>query len=208
MKRSAQICLLIILLLSAFMVFPTPVQADEIVDTQPPVILVRMDKNVLTRTETQAAYFSAFDPEPSSGFLGVFGLFEGKPIQSGQNLTMLWLPLGTHTVQVSAYDMAGNVSSAEASFTVVATLDSLHATVVTLCDGGYITRASLCTAYKKKLTMLINLRDQGRLEEVRYLLKVLSKDVTAQSKKAINPPLYPTVADLLVADIAYVLEHL
>lgn len=206
MKRTAWLSLLFILILPVLVFFPTTARADE--DTTPPDITITLSSDVVTRVDSLVVNFSAQDPDPGSGLLAAVGYFNGFPIESGQSLSLQWLPLGTHTVQVAAFDLVGNVGSAEASFTLVATLDSLRANLQLLCQQGYITRQSLCTVYDKKFAAIIHLYEIGNRLAVQNLLRIVAHDIDMQAHKTNNPGLSPVVADILIQDIEYIVENL
>lgn len=206
MKRSFWLSLLFILLLPALVVFPTTARADD--DTTPPEITITLSSDVVTRVDTLVVDFSAQDPDPGSGLLAAVGVFNGFPIESGQSLSLQWLPLGTHTVQVAAFDLVGNVGSAEASFTLVATLDSLQANWRLLCQQGYVTRQSLCTVYDKKLDAIIHLYEIGNNLAVKNLLRAVAHDLDIQSHKTNNPGISPVVAEIMLQDINYIVSTL
>lgn len=77
--------------------------------------------------------------------------FDGSPATNGQVIDLFLLPLGTHAVVVTATDNAGNQSSDTATFAVVATAESVSASVDRLLDLGAITHEGVANSLKAKL---------------------------------------------------------
>src|SRR5260370_30430200 len=54
---------------------------------------------------------------------------DGRAVANGQTISMLTLALGTHSFVLTATDLAGNFRSQTVTFAVVATIDSVIASV-------------------------------------------------------------------------------
>ena len=63
---------------------------------------------------------------------------DGTNAPNGQTISLLTLTLGQHTFNASASDVAGNSTQQSVPFTVIATIDSLIATVNAFAAQGQI----------------------------------------------------------------------
>lgn len=109
------------------------------VETAPSPIVVRIDSSAAVVTITSPeprdyqhadnmiVSFSAADSV--SGVQSVSAALDGGAVQNAQTMSLLTLALGVHTLDVSASDVAGNSVRQSVSFRVVATIDSLIASV-------------------------------------------------------------------------------
>src|SRR5439155_809856 len=66
---------------------------------------------------------------------------DGKAVANGQGISLLTLALGVHGVVVSASDLAGNSRTQEVTFRIIATLDSLIASVTVFAGQKKIVQA-------------------------------------------------------------------
>lgn len=132
---------------------------------------------------------SATDPAPGSGLKTVSTTLDVAPVSDGETVDLLLFALGTHTVAISAEDVAGWQSSASASFQLIATTESIVSTIHLLRARGYIdsdgvANSLLAKAEKSNWTPLRN-------------------ELRAQAGKHITQ----VAADLLDADIVYLMAH-
>ncbi|WP_238392531.1 Ig-like domain-containing protein [Paenibacillus antri] len=88
---------------------------------------------------------SGVDPTRSAIALDGVAALEGEPI------ALYALPLGAHTVTATAADAAGNVAAVEATFELVATVDSLKALVARFADSGAIDNAGIANSLQAQL---------------------------------------------------------
>lgn len=86
------------------------------VDATAPVIVIGSPSAMEYPYGTIAVQFEATDAG-CSGLASVTGKVDGQPVTSGQNLPLL--PLGTHTLVVTAVDGDGNTTTESVTFTVV-----------------------------------------------------------------------------------------
>ncbi len=169
-----------------------------LVDTTPPVIQITSpESRDYLHTDALAIAFSATDSE--SGVAGTPTVtLDGTPIASGQ-IELLTLTLGDHTVGVSAVDGAGNPAQQTVTFRVIATIDSLIATVDAL--SGQMD-PWLRTSLRGRLLVAKRALAAGAQSLAEQELRQVINLCTRQSGRAITPP----AAALLVADTQFVLD--
>ena len=80
----------------------------------------------------------SFAIEDAVGVAAVEATLDGQPIAEGDVLATSSLALGTHTITVSATDVAGNATTSTTEFAVVPTLDGLAAAVDSAVASGLI----------------------------------------------------------------------
>jgi hypothetical protein len=97
---------------------------------------------------------------------------DGQPLQQGTSVPLYTLPLGTHTLTVTAEDRAGNCSSQTVAFQTAASIQSLQALVNRFRASGWINSSGLANSLLQKL-------NQG---EVQYFID----DVKSQAGKLIT----------------------
>jgi len=108
------------------------------VDVEGPVVTISSPeaRNYL-HSDTLTISVAAADP--GSGLSGdVLAALDGTRVSNGQAVSLLSLPLGSHTFSVSARDAVGNGTKRSVTFAVVATLDSLIASVDAFASRGAI----------------------------------------------------------------------
>jgi hypothetical protein len=130
----------------------------------------------------------------------VSGSLDGAPVQNTQVISLLTLGLGLHTVNVGASDVAGNTASQTTSFQVIATIDSLIASVNILGDQGQID-SSPRKSLLAKLADAKAALDRGNLSAASGDLQDFISQCAAQSGKGIAS----AVAAWLTTDATYVL---
>lgn len=128
---------------------------------------------------------------------------DGKPVADGDAIDLTTLALGPHTLRVGAEDTAGNVANAEVTFTVVASLDTLAATVARFAADGDID-PRLEQSLLAKLDAARASADRRNKVAAANTVTSFINEVNAQRGKFITGD----AADLLVADAVVVRDQL
>ncbi|WP_376773956.1 OmpL47-type beta-barrel domain-containing protein, partial [Paenibacillus phytorum] len=74
-----------------------------------------------------------------------------KELQQGKPIPLYTLPLGPHTLIVTASDLAGNTSSQTILFQTTTSIDSLKALVTSFANNGWINNAGIANSLQHKL---------------------------------------------------------
>ncbi|UVI33566.1 DUF7402 domain-containing protein [Paenibacillus spongiae] len=114
---------------------------------------------------------------------------DSQSYQIGTTIPLYTLPLGQHTLVVSASDLAGNQASKTVQFTTVTSIDSLKALVKRFANNKEIAKADVATNLLEKLA--------------NNNLKGFMNDVKAQSGKSISSK----AAQYLLRDAQYLLTQ-
>jgi hypothetical protein len=179
----------------------TPAAAAAVmIDTSGPTVgITSPHAREYVRTDAMAVAFSATDSV--SGMAGTPAvMLDGAPLTSSA-VDLLTMTLGTHTVTVSAIDLAGNLSQQSVTFRMVATIDSLVGTL----DAwrGEMDRS----AYNSLLSKLTDARDalgRGNLVSARNKLE----DVVAYCNRQRGQAISERAATSLAGDAEYVIATL
>jgi hypothetical protein len=174
------------------------------IDTRRPEVTASTDQSVYTRVEQFVVHFSATDPLPGSGLASVLATLDGAPVEDEQSVDLLWLPLGTHTLSVTAKDIAGWTTTQTADFEMIATLQSLEQLIHELARRGEISSPSVVMSLLAHVRTATAAMARGDRNVALGALSSLLKEVSAQSGKHITP----RAAELLKADTQYVMAHL
>ena len=136
--------------------------------------------------------------DDKSGVADVAITLDGTPVADGNDIDMLDLTLGDHTLHVRAEDVSGNVSEQSVTFTVAATLASLRATVERFADEGVITDEGIVKSLLQKLDAIDAALKRGQTQTASDQLKAFEEQIKAQSGKKIPA----AAAELLLTDAA------
>lgn len=167
--------------------------------TAPSVIIATPVGQTYLHTDVLTLSWTASD---ASGIASIEGDLEGNPVESDQQLDLLTLTLGEHVLSVSATNGVGNSVTEEVTFTVIATLDSVCHAVERLRQ--YFTKNTFYNGLLSKCREAQAAQARGQTNVVRSKLEDMSKQLEAQSGKGITT----AAADLLMADIQFVLDSL
>jgi hypothetical protein len=159
------------------------------IDTRPPTIVVSVEQPTYTRLQPFMAQFSVSDPVPGSGLATVAATLDGTPVSDGQTIDLLWYPLGTHVLSVTASDVAGSSATSSASFELTATRESLVDLIRRLAALGEIDSDGVTNS-------LLTKAQDGQLN-------ALLQEIRAQSGEHVTV----RAADLLRGDVEYVIAH-
>ena len=169
------------------------------IDSVPPVI------SVISPTSTDYLHSAVLQvsfgaTDATSGIGGaVTARLDGTSVTSGATVQLLAMTLGSHTLETTASDRAGNPATKTVSFRVIATLESLIAAVNTFAAQGTI-------ASNTALNLISKLEDarralnRGNVTAARGKLNEFSDQVTAQQGKSIAT----SAAQVLLDDAAFV----
>jgi hypothetical protein len=114
---------------------------------------------------------------------------DGKDVQQGATIQLYKLPLGSHTLIVTASDLAGNISTKEVVFETTTNIKSMQALVTLFTNAGWIDNAGIANSLQSKLNS--------------NALTALVNEVKAQSGKHISAE----AADFLIRDAQYLLSQ-
>ena len=110
-------------------------------------------------------------------------------IQSGETISLYTLPLGSHTLIVTASDLAGNTSSVTVTFETMTSIDALKELVERFENAGWIDNAGIA----RSLLSMLN----------ENALKAFVSHVKAQDGKHISNQ----AAQYLLRDAGYLLNN-
>jgi hypothetical protein len=174
-----------------------------ITDEQAPEITINIPAAIeYEHHETLTLDFSATDD--LSGVYAIEATLDGESVNSGDQINLLDLGLGEHVLSVRAEDTAGNASEQSVTFTVVATIDSLQASVQILLDAGEIDNPGIARSLLAKLDAAEAAAARGNLNAADNQLNAFIREVEAQRDKSISD----IAAVLLLTDAAYVRDSL
>ena len=177
----------------------TPTTATLMIDVSAPVVAVSLPTpGHYSHTDAPVPAFSATDSV--SGVQTVTGSVEGTSVQSGQPMSLLTLPLGDHTLSVTATDVAGNQATQSQPFMIVASVDSLITAVNLFGDQGTID-SSPRKSLLAKLADAKAALDRGNRSAASGDMQDFISQCAAQSGKGIAS----AVAAWLTTDARYVL---
>ncbi|MDG0790283.1 hypothetical protein OMP38_05030 [Cohnella ginsengisoli] len=92
---------------------------------------------------------------------------DGQDLQAGEPIVLYTLPLGSHTLFVSAADAAGNIGRQTVTFEIATHIDSLKALIDRFKVMEWIDSSGIANSLKKKL-------DHGHLEAFIHQVKAPS----------------------------------
>jgi hypothetical protein len=178
------------------------VEGISIDKTAPTVSMTSPAAGDYVRTEVLQASWTASDA--LSGIFSEAGTLDGEPISQGQMLDLWLVPLGTHTVRVTATDKASNASSAEVSFRLIATLPGLIGSTERACNIGWIAQPGVCNSLLAKLRAARRAVERGQKSTAANQLSAFLSELRAQRGHKVSEQAY----QLLAPDAEYVRSHL
>ena len=129
---------------------------------------------------------------------------DGAAVTNNQNISVLTLALGAHSFVLSATDVAGNSRSQNVAFTVIATVDSLIASVNVFAGQNKIDDSNTVKSLLSKLNDAKQAVQRGNKMAAINKLQEFIDLVRAQNGRHITPD----AAQILVADAQYVISML
>lgn len=176
--------------------------AFDVVDTTPPEITIVAPRGgEYGHHETFVIDVDVIDQHSDVSRVAI--TLDGQPVADGDAVDLHDLALGAHELAVDAEDGAGNIAGAELTFTVVATLESLGASVERFVAEGEI-EARLAQSLLAKLAEATRAVDRGDTVAAANIVTSFINEVTAQRSRTITTD----AADLLVSDAAVVRDRL
>ena len=173
---------------------PTVIQIDS---SAPVVTMTSPEARDYQHSESLVVSFSAADS--MSGLQGVSAALDGGAVQNSQSILLLTRTLGSHTMEVFAVDVAGNPARQSVSFRVVATIDSLIASV-----NIYALQGKIEDAQQRSLLSKLNdakaALDRGNTSAASAKLRDLIDQCNTQSGRGISAD----AAMVLAGDAEYV----
>jgi len=177
-----------------------PASASLMIDTTAPVVSIASPQTRdYVHSDRVSLSFSATDAP--SGVAGAPSATLDGVTVTGDTINLLTLALGAHTLTVAAQDIAGNPSTQSVSFRVVATIDSLLASLdafATQMNG------SAYNTLRAKLTGARDALRRGSIVTARNKLEEVIDYCQRQSGQTISV----VAAASLIADAQYVLGRL
>ena len=164
----------------------------------PTVTIASPEPRDYPHSDSVVVSFSAADS--TSGLQSVSAALDGGAVQNSQSVLLLTQTLGAHTIEVFASDAAGNPVRQSVSFRVVATIDSLIASVNIYAMQGKID-ASKQRGLLEKLNDANAALDRGNMAAASAKLREFVDQCNAQSGRGISVD----AAAVLTADTDYVL---
>jgi hypothetical protein len=174
------------------------------IDSRRPLLTAWSDSLTYTRVQTYTVHYQASDPTPGSGIYTTTATLDGQSVVNNQAIDIFWYRLGTHSVVVTATDNAGWVTQQSTSFQLIATLDSLRATIIRLRQMGEIDNDGVENSFLVKVDGAIDMHKRGKDNQAINKLDALINDLNAQSAKHITQ----RGSALLIGDTQYVEGHL
>jgi parallel beta-helix repeat protein len=184
-------------------------------ESSPKAVIVKIDKTTPTinisspqeidylHSDNVTISFSATDN--ISGLVNdPTAMLDNTAVINGQSINLLSLSLGTHTLAVTASDVAGNSGTKSVSFHIIATIDSLISTVNILAQQGKITDTNVVKSLLSKLNEAKQALSRGNKKTAVSKLQDFRDQVLAQSGKKITTD----AASLLITDVNFVLSKI
>jgi len=173
------------------------------VDSTPPAInIASPEPSYYLHSDILVINFSASDPSALAG--PPTATLDASAVNNGQEINLLSLSLGMHTLSVVAVDNIGNSGSESVSFDIIATLDSLTTAVTYFAQKGEINDNNLWKSLLRKLSEAQEAMKRENMRVAVNKLKDFIDQVIAQSGKRITT----NAASLLIIDAGYVISCL
>jgi 2',3'-cyclic-nucleotide 2'-phosphodiesterase (5'-nucleotidase family) len=140
---------------------------------------------------------------PVSGVKTIEAKLDGNLVPNGQKIDLYTLSFGAHTLAVTATDYYGNATTEAVTFNVIATVQSLKASVNRFYSEGKIKDAAVYQGLLDKLNTAQRYLDAGNVKAAKNSLNSFINLVNAQTGKKITKD----AAALLIADAKYVMAN-
>lgn len=116
--------------------------STEAADTTPPQVTVSGVADGETYGDSGDLEITWEATDADSGVDAVSATLDGAPIEQGHRQPLYELPLGSHTVAVTATDEAGNATTAEMVFTTETSFADVEALIERFSDEGWLSRGA------------------------------------------------------------------
>ncbi|MCA0757290.1 endo-1,4-beta-xylanase [Paenibacillus sp. N4] len=132
------------------------------IDQTAPSITIDSLQEVYPNEQIAVATYAVYDGLSNVNEAATAATLDGQPVVNGASLELYKLPLGTHTLTVTAADNAGNTASSSVTFTTATSLESLQALVGIFQANGSIDNHGIANSLqsmvsKNNLKPFINL---------------------------------------------------
>ena len=178
---------------------PLPATLVKIDSSAPAVTIASPEPRDYQHSDSVMVSFSAADS--ISGVQSVSAALDGGAVQNSRSFLLLTQTLGAHTIDVVASDAAGNPAHQSVSFRIVATIDSLIASV-----NIYAMQGKIDPSKQKGLLETLNdakaALNRGNASAAAAKLRDFRDQCNAQSGRGISID----AAAVLTADTDYVLR--
>jgi uncharacterized repeat protein (TIGR01451 family) len=176
-----------------------------VVDTVSPALAIASPQaRAYLHSDVLVISFSATDAGSGLGAGTQTATLDGMTVANGQSVNTLTLALGTHNFVLSAVDVAGNSRSQNVAFTVIATIDSLIASVNVFAGQQKIDDSNTVKSLLAKLNDAKQAAERGNKTAAVNKLAEFMDLVRNQSGRHIASD----AAQILVADAQYVIGTL
>ena len=176
-----------------------------VVDTTPPGLAITSPRaQTYIHSDVVVVGFSATDAASGLAAGMPIAALDGARVSNGQSVSLLTLSLGTHRFVVSATDVAGTSRNQEVTFRVIATLDSLIASVNVFVGQNKIDDSNTAKGLLGKLNDAMQAVQRGKNAAAISKLQDFIDQVNAQRGRHISAD----AAQLLVVDAQYVISAL
>ncbi|WP_281890665.1 GH39 family glycosyl hydrolase [Paenibacillus sp. YYML68] len=172
----------------------------ETVDQEPPVIHASIAPN---ETVLSSEVLTIQASDAMSGVANVTATVNEVPFEHDEPLPLWTLPLGEHSLHLTAVDHAGNESTATIPFHLTTDIPTLMKHVQREADQGHI-EASLMNSLMSKLTSAQAALDRGQQKTSGNILGSFIHQVAAQNGKGIEP----AASQLLTRDAAFIQQRM
>ena len=174
----------------------------EVVDTTPPEIAIASPQAAAYgHHETVAVDVDVVDVHSEVARVDV--TLDGRTVAADELIDLHGVALGEHTVAVEAEDSAGNVATADVTFRVVASVETLTGSVQRLVEEGDVDRV-LARSLLAKLEQADAAASRGASRAAANLVAAFADEVDAQRGKKVAE----SAAELLLGDAAVVRTQL
>jgi len=176
-----------------------------VVDTVAPTLAIASPQTPnYVHSDVVTTTFSATDAGSGLAAGMPTAALDGAAVANNQSISLLTLALGTHSFVLSATDVAGNFRSQTVTLTVIATIDSLIASVNVFAGQQKVDDSNVVKSLLAKLNDAKQAAQRGNKVAARNKLQEFIDLVRAQSGRHIMPD----AAQILVADAQYVIGTL
>jgi hypothetical protein len=188
---------------AVFMTLGDWAAAQQIEDTVAPSITI-VSPTAQTYGHHEIVTIDVDVSDDLSGVHDVEITLDGQPVANGDDIDLLDLTLGDHTLAVVAEDTAGNVAETSVTFAVEATLDTLVGAVERFSESGAIAEPGTSSSLLAKLQAAIDAETRGNERAAARQVGAFINEVSALSAKKIDV----AAAHLLLDDAGMVREAL
>jgi hypothetical protein len=175
------------------------------IDTRAPAVSAWTDASTYNRLTPFIVHFTAADPVPGSGLKWTLATIDSTAVTAGETVDLLWYPLGTHTLTVTAEDVAGWSSTVTASFTITASAQTIIDTIRELVRRGEITNDGIAQSLIAKVEAAQAAQARGENKTASNILRAAIHELESG---IVGKHITQRAADLLIGDLQFVIGTL